>query len=97
MTCPVVGRYKHALTVAAREARDRGVRVARLRCGGEGGSVVDAEVPDESDDVAIGIEDGGWRTASHLCLPSRSPLGQAPCGDISDVAVQVVSSEVQQG
>ena len=60
--------------------RPRGPRPApgsgRFGCRGEGGSIFDAEVPDESDHVAIGI--AGWRTASHLCLPSRSLLWPGP-------------------
>ena len=61
----------------------------------EGESVVDAEVSDEGDRVAIGISNGRQLYAFVYCL--NRPRGETPSGDIGDVAVQVVDGEVQQG
>ena len=58
-------------------------------------SVIDAEVSDERDRVAVGIADGG-QPHTFVDRLYRS-WGQAPLGDIGDVAVQVVHSEVHQG
>lgn len=57
-------------------------------------SVLDTEVPDEGDPVAVGIGGGGQLQA--LVHRLDCSWGQAPAGHIGDVPIQVVTREDQQ-